>query len=600
MVKNPLIQSLRGLSVTLVVLFHIGIPVFRNGWVGVDIFFVISGFLMWKIYEGSILEGNISHFYSKRLQRLIPGLVVTLIISGIAFWFRSLPFERRDLVRELFGSITSTSNILYWSGDQYFSNGAFRPLLNMWSIACEIQFYLLFPLFIFWIRRDTKRFVLLLSASFLAAFTLNLLNAPSCFFLLPGRVWEFLIGGLAANYSGALFASKFNIRKPVILFLGATSLWLLAQGMSNLGQFCFRTLVVILTAQLLTFPVNQLPKFLVSRPLILIGNYSYSIYLVHFPLICFIGYKPFMGNIALVDDAFLIFLFIPILALASWFLKCFVEDSIFMRSNKIYIHLVGFALILILASSQPKIGNFGYTTAEVSVSNAMVDRDPFRCGFLLRMAFTNQPYKSCNISKRPVSAGKVLLVGNSHADSIKAAVAESIPDYDLYLLNENNSLRTDTLMTYIRGVQWINPKYVILHSSPGSTDLDTLEKFAQYLKSQNISLTVIAPIPQPPVNVPQYLYNHLGEDLSINFFTFPEFSIDSYLAQNKVELDSLKRLSSELNTRVIDTVDLYCLPLCQIVRKEGMKPLYFDTSHLTKTGASLLINRIQTSFDEGL
>ena len=160
-------------------------------------------------------------------------------------------------------------------------------------------------------------------------------------------------------------------------------------------------------------------------------------------------------------------------------------------------------------------------------------------------------------------------------------------------MNENNALRPDTLNTYVKGVLRANPKLVILHSSPGSVDLETLEEFGLFLKKNNVLFWVIAPIPQPPMNVPQYLYMNIKNHSRVTNFSEPNFSMETYYNQNEVELQALNRLSSSLNIHVVETVDLFCRPLCQIVNTKNLKPLYFDTSHLTKTGANLIINRIK-------
>jgi peptidoglycan/LPS O-acetylase OafA/YrhL len=595
MAKNPLIQSLRGISVAMVVFFHIGIPAFRNGWVGVDVFFVISGFLMWRLYESSILEGKIWHFYSKRLQRLLPGLLVTLVFFGIAFWVTVLPFERQILARELLGSITASSNFIYWAGDEYFSNGSFRPFLNMWSIACEMQFYLLFPLIIFWIRRDARKLIFLFCVSFLVAFALTGIHPPSGFFLLPGRFWEFLLGGLAATYPSKKLNPMYKLRREHLVFFGMFFFGALQFRMSVLSQEIFRSIIVLFTAFLLRLPSKQVSGNYLTRPMIFIGDYSYSIYLIHYPLIAFLGYEPFMGFLEIAKSARIVLLFSVFLILGSWLNRKFVEGSTLFRNNAFRVHVVGIFLISFLVYFQPKIENVGYSVTEVSISNAMSDRDPFRCGLILRIAFTNQPYKSCRISNNPYSSDNALLVGNSHADAIKGAVAASIPDYDLYLLNENNALRPDTLQTYVKGVLRINPKLVILHSSPGSVNLKSLEQFGIFLKKKNIPFFVIAPIPQPQMNVPQYLFMNIKNHSRVINSTDPDFSIETYYNQNRSELVALDRLSSSLNIHVIATVDLFCLPFCQILDENSLKPLYFDTSHLTKTGASKLITRIRTA-----
>lgn len=596
MVKSSLVQALRGVSVILVILFHIGFSDFSNGWVGVDIFLVISGFLMWKIYEHSISEGKILHFYTKRLQRLLPAMLFTILVFSIFFWLRILPFERRDLIRELVGSVTGTSNLLYWSGDEYFSNGSFRPFLNMWSIACELQFYLFFPVTLFLIRGRRKILVILIVVSFLISLTLNVISMPTGFFLLLGRYWEFLIGGFVATRPVLSFRLRQNFWMTALLISVILFFYELRSPLNNFESICFRTFTVIGSGILLSLPANRVPSVLKSRALGLVGDYSYSLYLLHFPLICLMGYKPFTGNFSTMYKSKLVFLFFLVLILLSFLQKRIIEDSRFLRKRAVGLWSFSLIAILLLAASESNLTNLGFSKIQVSVSSAFSDRDPFRCGFFLRVLYTKQPFRSCRVSKGPELKEKVLLVGNSHADAIKSSVSRAIPQFNLYLLNENNALQPDTLKTYIRGVNLLNPKYVILHSSPGSTNLQSLKIFSKYLRSQNISFMVIAPIPQPGTNVPQYLYQNIEGDSVRNHALIPDFSAKEYLEVNMSELHALSVYSKTLNIQIVRTVDLFCTPFCRIVSEHDFRPLYFDSNHLTKTGAGLLEVRIRNSF----
>ena len=142
-----------------------GFNAFRNGWIGVDIFFVISGFLMWHLYVDQIMNREITGFYIKRLKRLLPALSVSILISGLAFIPRLPIGQRNSLIDELSAASLGLSNIYYWLIDQHSSNSELRPLITLWSISLELQFYLLFPIIVFLTMRSKKKLSWLLSSS---------------------------------------------------------------------------------------------------------------------------------------------------------------------------------------------------------------------------------------------------------------------------------------------------------------------------------------------------------------------------------------------------------------------------------------------------
>jgi hypothetical protein len=189
-------------------------------------------------------------------------------------------------------------------------------------------------------------------------------------------------------------------------------------------------------------------------------------------------------------------------------------------------------------------------------------------------------------------ATKALLVGNSHADAIKNTVAKALPNADLYLLNENNPLSDYSLDTYKLGVLRLQPSIVILHSSPGSTNLRSLEVFAKFLKDKGIRFFVISPVPRPGKDVPRILLESIQRGIIPKTYEMPGFNSDQYLIENKEELLGLAELAADFSVKIVPTVDLFCSPNCQLVDMKSSKPLYFDSNHLTLTGSRVLLNRL--------
>ena len=592
--KSIQLQSLRGIAVALVVLFHMGIAPFHNGWVGVDIFFAISGFLMWELYRNSILNGRIAEFYIRRLRRLLPALSVLLIISSVMFFFRFLPYERWLLVNEISAANIFASNINYWLGDQYFSNGSLRPLLNLWSIALEIQFYLLFPFVVLFIKSSKSRFIFLFVVSLLSFLVLSVVSPQTNFFLLPGRLWEFLMGILI----GIVIRRKIKYHPNFIFLLVLSLLFFgltLGLSLNNSQTVVFQVITVSIFSLLIWTAWSSEDRNIILVLLSKLGDYSYSIYLIHFPLIALIAYQPFLGNPKGIYGYRNLFLFGTSLIFLSWLSKRYIDDSNFLKGNFVILWGVSLLLSVIMLLLQPITLSVGFNSNQLAVSDASRDRGDFRCGLLLRVPLLNDPSKTCLLANSAAGLQKVLLIGNSHANAIKEAVVEALPSKSVYLLNENNPLSSLNLKTYEAAIMNLRPKTVILHSSAGSTSRKALDRLVRFAKDRNIEFVVIDPAPTPGFDVPSRAFDLLEDRQALVNYMDAKFTLETYMVNNKAELDFLSQLSSARKIIQVPIVDLLCYPYCQIVDSRSLKPLYFDSEHLTKTGASKLISRIKTA-----
>ncbi|HTK85835.1 MAG TPA: acyltransferase, partial [Patescibacteria group bacterium] len=200
------IDGLRAVAVGSVVLFHAGLPWFHGGFVGVDIFFVISGFLITSILMSELAEGRFSlvNFYERRARRILPALYLVMAASLPFAWAWLMPGHMKQFALSVASVSLFSSNIQFWRESGYFDTAAdFKPLLHTWSLAVEEQYYILFPLFLMltW-RLGRRRIFWLLAAA--AAVSLAMAQWGShhkpeaTFYLLPTRGWELLIGSLAA------------------------------------------------------------------------------------------------------------------------------------------------------------------------------------------------------------------------------------------------------------------------------------------------------------------------------------------------------------------------------------------------------------------
>jgi peptidoglycan/LPS O-acetylase OafA/YrhL len=204
------IDWLRAIAVLAVVAFHFEAPAVYGGFVGVDIFFVISGYLITGIIQSEVASGTFSfaRFYERRVRRLLPALYAMVALTAIPSFHYLLTSERADFFRSVAAVITFTSNFFFWFQTGYFDHAAVeKPLLHTWSLAVEEQFYLALPILLWGLLRLFRghRLVLpvALGALGLASFALSIWlmgsdRSANAFFMSPPRAWEFLIGGLLA------------------------------------------------------------------------------------------------------------------------------------------------------------------------------------------------------------------------------------------------------------------------------------------------------------------------------------------------------------------------------------------------------------------
>lgn len=293
------IDGLRALAVVPVILFHAGFGLFSGGFVGVDVFFVISGYLITSIILQEVEEGNFSllRFYERRARRILPALFVVVLACIPFAWLWMLPGEFKSFGLSLAGVATFTSNILFWRESGYFADTSeLKPLLHTWSLAVEEQYYILFPPLLLLLYR-LRRVWLYASVAIGTLVSLALaqhmsVSAPDAnFFLLPTRAWELGIGVLVAFY----------LREPAPVWLRS---WREIAGFTGLGMIVFAILVfdeatpfpsiwalvpVLGTALvILAADRDTLAGKALGAPLLVgIGLVSYSAYLWHQPLFAF-------------------------------------------------------------------------------------------------------------------------------------------------------------------------------------------------------------------------------------------------------------------------------------------------------------------------
>ncbi len=271
---NPAIQSLRGIAILGVLAFHFQISGFELGFLGVDVFFVISGYLITKKVWGINSTRLYLIYLKSRAKRILPSYSVVLFSVITLAWFTAGPNELLGYLGEVKAAVTFTSNYYYFENTGYFDNNAlYQPLLHFWSLAVEIQFYILFPILVTIVlkKKIYKFHGALLIFYLLSIFLGNQYGEMFAFYDVNSRVWQFLAGSSLA----AILAKKTSNLHSSYALIGFASLTIL---MDTSNLVIILTIIFIYSAETAKITFPQLQK---------IGNYSYEIYLWHWPVISF-------------------------------------------------------------------------------------------------------------------------------------------------------------------------------------------------------------------------------------------------------------------------------------------------------------------------
>lgn len=301
---RPDIDGLRALAVLSILFFHCDFTIFKGGFVGVDVFFVISGFLITRniLHEVETKSFSWAHFYERRVRRLFPALFFTLCVTFVAGAFLLSPQHLERLGQSVFYALGFSSNFFFYSEAGYFDTSAdFKPLLHMWSLAVEEQFYLLWPalllmLFSFRGKKRVGRYgwVILFAVGLLSLICSEYIlrcDPEAAFYLLPFRIFEFVVGALCVwliNY-----APKNNTAQEAIFLAGIAFVLYPIFFYTTLTPFPgLHALLPCLGAGMVIYSGTARYSGIIlrNRMMVGIGLVSYSLYLIHWPLIIYYRY----------------------------------------------------------------------------------------------------------------------------------------------------------------------------------------------------------------------------------------------------------------------------------------------------------------------
>jgi peptidoglycan/LPS O-acetylase OafA/YrhL len=648
---RPEIDGLRALAVIAVVFYHGGVAGFRGGFVGVDVFFVISGFLITSLILTDVQRGEFSllGFWERRARRILPALLTVVLVALAVGLILMVPEDFETLSRSAIAQSVFASNIFFWREAGYFGPTADElPLLHTWSLAVEEQFYLLFPVSLFLISRYALRLRWIAVA---AAVVVSLLisiwaidgHETSGFYLLPSRAWELGVGALVALWALRYEAGPSRALAEAASVLGLLLIGVAVFGFSRTTPFpgYAAALPVVGTALLIwsnTHAQTGVAKVLSLRPCVAVGLISYSLYLWHYPLLVFASYPsgsrvPPLVTALLIAASF-------VLAYGSWrYVETPFRQRRILATRKAM--LTGAASALVVAGALGIAAESGgHDLASRINPEAVALADSSRgSGGRQEECNLSRPVRSisalCIYGDQSGSPGFILW-GDSHARALLPAMdalaeetgitgvhasSASCPPIqgwtapnrfvDCQGINRSivEVIHESEVKVVVLAASWVGYFGVrdpiptspatasrsdveVANDGPESDDLQLLAESIRSLMADGVEVWLVRDVPRFRFDPPRRVYTAALLRRDVHTLGQP---YSDYLAAME-PFDRMSDLLQEEGVNVVDLPDLLCeSAFCPVV-KDGVV-VYADNNHLSVEGALLIRSRLLPLFD---
>lgn len=646
---RPEIDGLRAVAVAAVILYHAHVPFASGGFIGVDVFFVVSGYLIAGIIYADMVAGRfrLRAFFERRARRILPALFAMLAACVPAAWLLLTPSQLRGFGESLVAVSVFLSNQYFLYRTGYFGPSAQEiPLLHAWTLSVEEQFYLVLPIGLLLLMRYSSRWLipalwLMGTLSFLLSVryttTAPLLN----FFQAAPRAWEFLAGSILA-VSAPQSGGSFNVSRPLaelcsLIGMGLLSWSLVAYddatpfpGIAALAPV-LGTTMIIATATSRTV----VGKVLSLQPLVWLGLISYSAYLWHHPVLSF--YLAATGGRSDGVTTVLLLFLILLLAFLSWrFIEVPARDQARASARAVWITSAlgtstAFAVGFLCYWAQGFPGRFSVDQNLLADSAAP---SPFRAECNYSPEGGPLPNAACRYFESPATWA---ILGDSHGIEIAAALAErlrrssaggvlhltatgcqpaigfesNMPGCERWLQDALDRIRVDPGVTnvvvvyrhsfYLYGSQ-LRDFPVLPHGEPhfraGQNPDEARERYWQgllavisQLRDAGKRVWVLDPVPELGRIADWYVYNRKMTPTQIDRMRGPDRAY--YEGRNSYILGRLDSLPVDSDLRRVRTADALCTAYSCLVG-DGKQLFYFDDNHLSMTGARRVIARISS------
>ncbi|CAN5479837.1 acyltransferase family protein [soil metagenome] len=616
-VYRPEIDGLRALAVIPVVLFHAGI-FFKGGYVGVDVFFVISGFLITRLMEDEISRGTFSliSFWERRVRRILPALVTVILATFIAGWVLLLPDHFMSLARSALAQIGLVSNVFFRKQSRYFSPASeTMPLLHTWSLSVEEQFYVAFPVILFLASKRSRGFMLAtVAALFCVSFGISVYssyhNSAKAFFLLHNRAWELALGALLVlmpmRSSPPKWVRELASWAGIAAILAAAALYDSQTRFPGIPALlpCLGAFTVIWANSSQTTSAGRL---LAMKPLVFVGLISYSLYLWHWPAIVFAKYSSWNDWTWSQSSALEKVLFlgcVGVISTASW---RWIEAPFRRRGSgftrrQIFVWGVAACALLAGMAALIRTGN-GYPArfpAEALRYAAMKKDSAFRRNVKAADAIAgNFPF----IGAASAEARLALLVwGDSHAMAIMPAIDAVLKERGLrgvqathastapvYGFEPGRGLREEAVdfgEAILDFVAKNNVRDVILAARWDGYPAD--EKFRQklcdtvtLLRAGGAQVWVMKQVPRQRRDIPRAAAKEVVAGRDPHRVGIP---VKEYLAV-QAKTEELFQAAATAGAKILDPADYLVSPDGIFLAVSEGRALYVDAHHLSTAGA---------------
>jgi peptidoglycan/LPS O-acetylase OafA/YrhL len=621
------IDWLRAIAVLAVVAFHFEAPAVYGGFVGVDIFFVISGFLITGIIQSEVKADNFSfaRFYERRVRRLLPALYAMVVLTAVPAFHYLLTSERAEFFRSVAAVVTFTSNFFFWFQTGYFDHAAVeKPLLHTWSLAVEEQFYLALPLLLFVLLRVARGSRVALPAALgaltLASFALCVWlmrsdRSAQAFFMSPPRAWEFLVGSIVAleGFPVLRHALARQIARGIALVMLAIPIFSLRQGPGFPG---INALLPCLGATLFIWSGIGVPSQIRGRfsPFHIakfFGQISYSLYLWHWPLFTFARFSK-SSLVLATGDKIALFALTVAISYVSWrFVEQPFRERTLAPTRPAAFRLAGMSSVVLLAASA-----IGY-----ALSQAPSDTDRAAAALDAYNSYDYQPLYRFGTCFSPadgrfgeacldVVPGKtnVLLWGDSLAAHYFFGLSKNTDPKEINILQATQPACMPTLNAAAQGTAYCRdfaalmqaffrdhePELVMLsadwleYSRPPRFDgmIADLRNTVSQLNASGIRVVLVGPAVQFRSRLPSMLIRaHLrGVDASADDLVLPDvFALDRMM---QAALPAADRFA------YVSVLDAVCPARQCPLTVAGGVPLSWDHAHLTAEGSAYVMEKL--------
>ncbi|WP_419419954.1 acyltransferase family protein [Legionella sp. D16C41] len=625
---RPDIDGLRALAILSVVLFHAFPTFLQGGFVGVDVFFVISGFLISTIIFKNIQGNNFCFikFYTHRIKRIFPALIIVLLVCYLFGWFTLLPEEFKQLGKHIAAGTSFIQNLVLWREAGYFDTASeLKPLMHLWSLAIEEQFYIIYPLIIFLVWRFSSNTLIgFIIIGSILSFSLNIIgvgeNTLKTFFIPQTRFWELLIGSLLAyfqvfnpllpitNQVPQKILQLFSYQQPFgmhqkkilqnLLSLIGISLIVYATFSVNKSKLFpgWWALIPVMGAFLLILAgpgavVNR--KILSNQLIVFIGLISYPLYLWHWPILSYL--RIVESEIPSVSTRIVAVILSFILA---WLTYRLIEKPIRFGSQS-SIKIIALILSSVLLGS---IGFYTYVKSgfPARMNLAMSEEE------LLKER--NRYWNESQQIGAPFSPTKtnIIVFGDSQAHDILHALrnekriglkffASSHECSAFFSANKGSETTEKDCNQFFNNLissEEIKQADVLIYAHQWRPGMEVEKNYTLGVnelrkKNEKITIYFFGPklylSPYGSINTIVKSSHHL---LGMN-----EFLLSKVVADN--DNDYVEKLAKQNNVQFVDVRNIFCMEGCEFYKSK--KYSYFDSNHWSQSGADLFFKKLSTT-----